>query len=273
MNDLAIGADGRLYAATGSRVHALDRVADSVAAPWSAPLPGEARAVAVAPDGRLAVLLGDGSVLLLAGDGEVARTLVPAGPPAGTPFDLVFRTFPDGTSDLLVSFSSGLIRRATWPEGAGSVFTDASSAMPEFRGLFALPDGRVLVASAAAQAILAFSASGAALGTWDRGNGLLLNAPHSLCEAGDGRTLLATSSTSGSTVNGYSLATGYVERTYRVYPADAPQATAIVVAPPSATDADGNLVPDECEAAQGDLDGDGDVDALDLAAVLAGWTS
>lgn len=270
-NDLAIGADGRLYAAVGNRVWALDRVADAAASAWSAPLAAEARAIAVAPSGELAVLLGDGRVELLDAAGAVARTLVPSGPPMGTPFDLVFRSLPDGTRDLLASFASGMIRRASWPDGAGSTFVDATAAAPEFRGLYARADGGVLVASAASQAILAYSATGVALGAWDRGNGLLLNAPHSLCDAGDGRTLLATSSTSGSTVNGYNLATGYTERTYRVYPADAPQATAVVVAPPSATDADGDLVPDECERAPGDLNGDGAVDAADLAMVLAAW--
>jgi hypothetical protein len=56
-----------------------------------------------------------------------------------------------------------------------------------------------------------------------------------------------------------------------LYPSDAPTATAIVVAPPSATDANGNLVPDACEAVVGDLNGDGSVNGADLAALLASW--
>jgi hypothetical protein len=92
-----------------------------------------------------------------------------------------------------------------------------------------------------------------------------------MCDAGDGRTVLATSSDSSSTVNGYNRASGYLERTFRVYPSDAPAATAIVVAPPSATDANGNLVPDACETVAGDLNGDGLVNGADLATMLAAW--
>jgi hypothetical protein len=271
INDLAIGADGRLYAATGNRVYALDRVVDSAAAPWSVALAAEARSLAVAPNGQLAVLLADGSIQLLASDGAIASTLAAGGPPAGTPFDLVFRTAPSGSTELLVSFSAGVIRRVSWPGGAGSVFADQSASAPDFRGMFALADGSVLVASGALSAIVRFDAAGSYLGEWDVENAALLNAPHSLCAAGDGRAVLATGGASSSTINGYNLVTGYTERTYRVYPSDAPAATAIVVAPPSASDADGDLVPDECQAPSPDLNGDGAVNAADLAILLNAW--
>jgi hypothetical protein len=270
-NDLAIGADGRLYAAVGNAVWALDRVNDAAATQWSVTLEAEARAVAVAPDGRLAVLLGDGRVQLLAANGAVSSTLTPAAPPAGTPFDLAFRSLAGGGHDLLISFTAGIIRRAAWPSGALSVFADQMSSSPEFRGLFVLADNSVLVASRAQAAIVRFDATGSSRGVWDVENSQLLSAPHSMCDAGDGRTVLATSANSSSTINGYNRGSGYLERTYRVYPADAPGATAIVVAPPSATDANGNLVPDACEAVVGDLNGDGFVNGVDLAALLAAW--
>jgi hypothetical protein len=270
-NDLAIGADGRLYAAVGNAVWALDRVNDSAAAQWSVTLSAEARSIAVAPDGRLAVLLGDGRVQLLAANGTVSSTLTPAPPPGGTPFDIAFRTLAGGGHDLLISFSAGIIRRAAWPSGALSVFSDRAGTSPEFRGLFVLADNSVLVASRTQGAILRFDAAGVPSGVWDVENGVLLTSPHSMCDAGDGRTVLATSSDSSSTVNGYNRASGYLERTFRVYPSDAPAATAIVVAPPSATDANGNLVPDACETVAGDLNGDGLVNGADLATMLAAW--
>jgi hypothetical protein len=90
-----------------------------------------------------------------------------------------------------------------------------------------------------------------------------------LCAAGDGRAVLAAAPNSSSTVNGFALANGCTERTYRIYPADAPRASAIVTAPPSAADLNGNLIPDECEAPLGDLDRDGDVDGADLGIMLA----
>ncbi|MFM1804296.1 MAG: hypothetical protein RL136_1175 [Planctomycetota bacterium] len=273
INDLAIGADGRLYAATGDRVFALDRVNDAAASGWSVVLGGEARSIAVGPGGALFVLLADGTVHRLAADGSIDSTVVSGGPPAGIAFDMVFRTVPGGGTDILVSYTAGVIRRIDLANGAGSVFADRSADLPEYRGLYAMADGSVLVASATLAAIVRFDATGAYLGEWDVENGAMLGEPHSICDAGDGRAVLATSASSSSTVNGYNLATGYTERTYRVYPADAPAATAIVIAPPSATDADGDLIPDECQGTPNpaDLNGDGAVDAADLAALLNAW--
>jgi len=92
-----------------------------------------------------------------------------------------------------------------------------------------------------------------------------------LCAAGDGRAILAATPNSSSTVNGFALSNGYTERTYRIYPADAPRPSAIVIAPPSATDLNGNLIPDACEGLIGDIDRDGDVDGADLGIMLAAW--
>ena len=269
-NDLAIGADGRLYAAVGNRVFALDRVVDAKASPWSISLSSTVRGIAVAPDGTLAALLANGRIELLAADGTVARTLVAAGV-AAEARDIVFRTLPDGSRDALVSHAGGVIARVAWPAGAAAKLATAPAGETSLRGLYAFADGSFLVMSAEAQRIHRYTAAGARVGVWSIEPGSLLGAPHSMCDAGDGRTVLATGGSSSSTVNGYNRASGYLERTYRVYPSDAPNATAIVVAPPSATDANGNLVPDACEAVVGDLDGDGAVNAADLAALLAAW--
>ncbi len=269
-NDLAIGSDGRLYAATGNRVFALHRVNDAAAAPWSAALSATVRGIAVAPDGTLAALLSSGRVELLASDGRIARTLVAAGV-APDARDIVFRVNPDGSRDALVSHEGGVIGRISWPDGASSVVATAPSGSASLRGLYAFEDGSFLVISAAARRIDRYTAAGERVGPWSVEPGSLLNAPHSLCDAGDGRTVLATAASSSSTINGYNRASGYLERTYRVYPSDAPGATAIVVAPPSAVDADGNLVPDRCERVVGDLNRDGSVDASDLVLLLAAW--
>jgi hypothetical protein len=276
INDLAIAADGRLAIAAGPRVLAFDRVAGAAPVAWSPVLAAEARSVAVTPDGRMAVLLANGAVVLLDATGAISSTFVAAGgPPAGTPFDLVFRTAPGGATELLVSYTAGVIRSYPWnpsgSAGSGAVFADRSGTLPEFRGMFALADGSVLVASAALSAIVRFAADGAYLGEWDVENAALLFNPHSLCDAGDGRGVIATGGGSSSTINGYNRASGYTERTYRVYPSDAPAATAIVIAPASETDADGDLVPDECQAPSPDLNGDGLVNAADLALLLNGW--
>jgi len=269
-NDLAIGADGRLHAAVGNRVFALDRVKDQEATPWSVPLSTTVRGIAVAPDGTLAALLSNGRVELLAADGTVARTLLATGL-ASNARDIVFRTLPDGSRDALVSHNGGALVRIPWPSGPAGILATAPAGETSLRGLYAFADGSFLVMSAEARRIHRYTAMGERVGVWAVEPGSLLNAPHSLADAGDGRTILATAGSSSSTVNGYNRTSGYLERTYRVYPSDAPGATAIVVAPPSATDANGNLVPDACEAVLGDLDGDGAVNAADLAALLAAW--
>ena len=269
-NDLAIGVDGRLHAAVGNRVWALDRVNDTAATQWSVALATTVRGLAVAPDGRLAALLSNGRIDLLAADGTIASTFVAAGL-ATNARDIVFRTLPDGTRDALVSHDAGVIARYPWPGGAGRVLATAPTGERALRGMHALSDGSFLVISSEARGIFRYGASGARVGAWSVESGSLLIAPHSLCDAGDGRTILATAGSSSSTVNGYNAASGYLERTFRVYPTDAPGATAIVVAPPSTSDANGNLVPDECEPVAGDLNGDGAVNGADLAALLAAW--
>jgi len=137
--------------------------------------------------------------------------------------------------------------------------------------MFVLDDGSVLVAASTLNQILKLDPNGVNLGEWDVDNGALLNGVYAICDAGDGRAVLATGPGSSSTINGFNKASGYTERAYRVYPADAPSATAIVVAPASATDADGDLVPDSCQVIPGDLDGNGVVNGADLTLLLNAW--
>ena len=269
-NDLAIGVDGRLYAAVGGQVWAFDRVRDAAASPWSQVLSATVRGLAIAPDGSLAALLSNGRIELLGADGMVARTFVATGV-ASNARDIVFRSLPDGTRDALVSHDGGVIARFQWPTGDGGVFVTAPAGQTGLRGLFAFADGSFLVMSNQARGIYRYSAAGVRGGLWSVETGSMLNGMHSMCDAGDGRTILATAASSSSTVNGYNRTTGYTERTYRVYPTDAPSATAIVVAPPSGTDANGNLVPDECEPTGADINGDGSVDSADLGILLSSW--
>ncbi|MCE2882732.1 MAG: M12 family metallo-peptidase, partial [Planctomycetaceae bacterium] len=269
--DLAIGADGRLYIALQNEVRVFDRVTGSAVVPWATNLAGQARAVAVAPNGQMAVLLDTGAIVLLNSSGGFVQNLVGAIPGSLDSRDLVFRTAPGGASEAIVTQGNGLVLRVTWPGGVRSVFCDLTALNPALRGAYAMADGSILVAASALNAVHRIAANGTHLGEWDVDNGALVNGAYAITDAGDGRAVLVTGPNSGSTINGFRLTNGYTERTYRVYPADAPQATALVIAPPSSTDANGNLVPDECELSPADLNGDGIVNGADLSALLGSW--
>ncbi|MFZ9916226.1 MAG: hypothetical protein ACO3IB_12965, partial [Phycisphaerales bacterium] len=269
--DLAIGPDGRLYIAVQNEVRVFDRVSGTSVNGWAASLAGQARAVAVAPSGQMAVLLDTGAIALLNSSGGFVQNLVGAIPGSLDSRDLVFRTAPGGATEAIVTQGNGLVLRVTWPGGVRSVFCDLTALNPALRGAYAMADGSILVAASALNAVHRIASDGTHLGEWDVDNGALVNGAYAIADAGDGRAVLVTGPNSSSTINGFRLTNGYTERTYRVYPADAPQATALVIAPASATDANGNLFPDECELPPADLNGDGLVNGADLSILLSAW--
>jgi hypothetical protein len=174
---------------------------------------------------------------------------------------------------VLVSTQGDRIWRFEADGSGATVLVNGNAGAAGFAGLL-VPPGEVdlLAVSTVERRINRYDyATGAFQGRFDVQPGSLLNAPWGITLSADGIAALATSATSSSTINGYDLVLGYTERTYRVYPADAPAARAIAVAPASPTDANRNLIPDECESPLGDLDGDGDVDGADLAILLSGW--
>lgn len=270
VSDLAIGADGRLYAAAGNRVYVLNRTTDTAAAPWSVVLSGDVRALAVAPNGGMAALIANGRIHILDQNGQNNSTFVQQFT-TNDAQDLVFVPSSPNGPFALVTQSTGVIRRFLWPGAAAGTFADLSALAPGLRGAFVLADGSVLVAASALNQIIKLDPSGANLGEWDVENGGLISGAYAICDAGDNHGVLCTGPNGSSTINGFNKASGYTERMYRVYPVDAPQATAIVVAPASATDADGDLVPDACQSVPGDLNGDGLVNAADLAQLLNAW--
>ena len=270
ISDLTIGKDGRLYAAAGNRVWALDRVADVAASPWGPVFDGEVRSVAVAPDGRIAAMLATGRIMLISTSGEAAVQYADAFS-ADDARDLAFRRLANGTNQAFATTGAGLIMRFTWPAGARTQFADLTAQAPSLRGIHPYRDGTFLVAAPGLGGVFLVSATGALQGRWDvQGNGLTSQA-YAIADARDARSIVVTSPTSSSTVNGYDADTGLMARTLRSYGTDAPAATAIVIAPASETDRNGNLVPDACESSIADLNGDGIVNGLDLGVLLSAW--
>lgn len=209
----------------------------------------------------------NGRVSQITDSGSLGSTIVPAITDSAQLRDLV----RDGAR-WIATFSDGSIRVSNAIAAPWSAFVPALSSLDPY-GLYAdSAHNRLLVADRATSRVLAFALSnGADLGPWDVQNGAMLNNCTHLALSGDGRALVVCSGNSSSTVNGYNLESGYTERTYRVYPSDAPRAYAIAIASASATDANGNLIPDACETASADLNGDGVVNAADLAMLLNSW--
>ncbi|MFO0827758.1 MAG: M12 family metallo-peptidase [Phycisphaerales bacterium] len=273
--DLAIGPDGKLYATSGNAVWRIDRITHAVSQVIAFAASLQARGIAFRGDGILLVARSDNQVRKI--NVATNRDLGSFTPGASVPNPRDVFVRADGR--VLVSCADGKVRQYLSDGTAGAVFIDGSASPHDFVGVVELPSGLsngggIVVASRAQQALLRFDATtGASLGRFDvQGLGLVAS-PWGLALSGDGRAVLAPSATSSSTVNGYNVNTGYTERTYRVYPADAPNATAIVVAPASATDLNGNLIPDECESPLGDLNGDGHVNGADLGILLGAWGS
>ena len=269
INDLIVADDGLLYAAAGNRVWVLDRVADAAARPWGPAHDSEVRSVAQAPDGRIAALLASGRVMLISTSGTDAEQYAAAFSDDDAR-DVVFRQVAGGSRDALVSTGAGLIHRIAWPSGVRTVFADMTEQAPGLRGMHVMADGGVLVAASALDGIYRVGGAGQLLGRWDVQEVGIARQVYAIADARDGRSIITTSPVHSSTVNGYVATTGYHERTLRSYPADAPAATAIVIAPPSEADRNGNLNPDECECL-GDVSGDGAVDGADITALLAAW--
>jgi hypothetical protein len=270
-HDLVIAADGYLYASAGSSIVRVDRIARASLG-VVATVDGVAlRGIALGADGTLVAATSSGGVVTIDLAKGSVSTLLSAGA-LPDPRDVAARA--DGS--FVVTCGDATVRRFN-ADGSGlAIFAAANLVIEDPVGVIETPEAdRVLVLGRARRAIHAFDgATGAHLGRFDVQPGSLLNSAWGLAASGDGRAVVATGGTSSSTVNGYRWATGYLERTYRVYPADAPNATAIVVAPPSASDLNGNLIPDACEEPTGptpDLNGDGAVDAADLAILLGAW--
>ncbi|MBL9120756.1 MAG: hypothetical protein JNL80_12675 [Phycisphaerae bacterium] len=269
ITDLAIGPDGILYVAAGSKVYPVVRSTLEVLSPIiSLAAPSSIRGLAFAADGTLLVSRGPNGLARHLTNGTFVEWIGGAVNAAPDPRDVFVRA----DRRILVSGGDGRIRQFTANGVATFGFQDLAHPH-DYYGVIESPDGaEVIVASRAQGALVRFnSQSGAYLGRLDvQASGLLTRAS-GVALAGDGAAYLAVSSVSSSTLNGYDTASGYVERTYRSYVADAGLAQAILVAPRSDADANGNLVPDECEAAGPDLNGDGVVNAADLAILLGAW--
>ncbi len=270
VTDLAFGPNGLLYAAAGRKVYPISRETGAVLAPI-VNLTGAtaaARGLAFIADGMLLVARApsglakytiDGTFVAWIGGGEAA---------APDPRDVAVRA--DGR--MLVTCGDGRVRQFN-ADGTATGGFDGSAAPHDYYGVIESPDARyIIVASRAQAALVRFDAvTRAYLGRFDVQSSGFLSRASGIALSGNGAAYLATSSSSSSTLNGYNIESGYTERTYRSYGADAGPAQAVAVAPKSPTDQNGDLIPDECQVPSPDLNGDGAVNAADLAILLGAW--
>jgi hypothetical protein len=268
--DLAIGPNGLLYASSGRFVRPIDRATASALPAIVDVGSGSANGLAFANDGSLLVAHSLGGVGRYTTDGTFLGWIGGGKQAAPTPRDVAVRA--DGR--ILVTSTDGRIRQFL-ANGTPTTGFDGSGQGHDYFGVIESPDAAfIIVASRAQGALVRFDAATRAyLGRFDvQSNGLLSRAS-GVAVSGNGKAYLATSSASSSTLNGYNIKSGYLERTYRSYGVDAGPANAVIVAPKSSTDQNGDFVPDDCQTALPDLDGNGVVNAADLAILLGAWNT
>jgi hypothetical protein len=270
ITDLVIGPNGLLYAAAGRKVYPINRATGEVLPPiinFSGGV-STARGLAFAADGTLLVARGPNGVGRYTTDGTFLGWIGGNELAAPNPRDVAVRS----NGKILVTGADGRVRQFN-ADGTSTPGFDGSTHAHDYYGIIESPDAKyIIVASRAQSALVRFDAiTGAYLGRFDVQESALLSRASGIALSGNGLAYLAPSSASSSTLNGYNTGTGYVERTYRSYAADAGPAQAVVVAPKSSSDANGDLIPDECQLAGPDLNGDGQVDAADLAILLGAW--
>jgi hypothetical protein len=268
--DLAIGPNGLLYASSGRFVRPIDRATASALPAIVDVGSGSANGLAFANDGSLLVAHSLGGVGRYTTDGTFLGWIGGGKQAAPTPRDVAVRA--DGR--ILVTSTDGRIRQFL-ANGTPTTGFDGSGQGHDYFGVIESPDAAfIIVASRAQGALVRFDAATRAyLGRFDvQSNGLLSRAS-GVAVSGNGKAYLATSSASSSTLNGYNIKSGYLERTYRSYGVDAGPANAVIVAPKSSADQNGDFVPDDCQTALPDLDGNGVVNAADLAILLGAWNT
>ncbi|MSR45357.1 MAG: hypothetical protein EXS15_08435 [Phycisphaerales bacterium] len=179
-----------------------------------------------------------------------------------------------GSAYLLLNADSTIVRASAGgaPAPFGSLGAGADPT-----DILVASDGRVLVTDRASDSIVAFSATGTALGRFDvgpnAGGSVALTDPESLMTSRQNpNVVFALASGSNAAVHGHRLSDGYYLRTYRIYRVDTVGANAFTQVGASPLDTDMNFELDSCEGPRSpDLNGDGLVDGLDLTTLLAAW--
>lgn len=302
VRDIVLGGDGLILGTFGDSIGRWDPVSGAYLGTFGGTHSGS---IALNNTQGLLVLPDDSVVVANFGTASLLRFSA-TGAPLGVFAQLSASSRPvrlalrcDGV--VAVSASDGRVHGFQWPGGAPiGVLADlnAVGAGPDPTGLLYLPGGDLLVASRGFDSIERFDGwTGTHKGRFDVGpnpsSSIALRDPMTMRLIADDRVVLVTANASGAPIVGLDAGNGYHLRTYRVYPADAPTPTGLVVMPASPLDCNGNFIPDSCDIAAGvsedrngdgvpdecqggpwapeDLDFDGRVDGADLGVLLGFW--
>lgn len=187
------------------------------------------------------------------------------------------RAFARQNADYLVVNADGTIIRMVGPSTAFPFAQLPTDSDPS--DILVTSSGRILVADRASDSIQGFTPTGTPTGRFDLGpvptsTVALIDPQRILTARQNAEVIFALASGATAAVHGFRLSDGYYLRTYRIYRVDAIGSDDFAQIGSSLLDGNMNFEIDICEGMLvADINGDGQVNGIDLATLLSAWGS